>query len=208
MSRLLVRPAEVIEKLKQNDPGVTEIDLSANATYEMKSTQFTTEIAETLKTNTHLKKLVLSKLDIAEAAATKIGEALAHNSSIIMLDLSNNKFGNAALSAIAESLKTNETLVELNVIGQSQPFGEAALAKMVECFETNITLQKITWRLHSRQSFALNKCLIRNVDIQRRLKDGLDVEDLLPMAKKTGAVKRAEYTPEPSAETPAENADG
>lgn len=80
----LVRPAEAIQKLKDNDPGLTELvctkcsrftaqDLSSNATYEMKSTAFTTEIAEALKTNTHLKKLVLSKLSITEAAAAVCG---------------------------------------------------------------------------------------------------------------------------------------
>jgi len=144
-----------------------------------------------------LKKLVLSKLGVTDAAAAKVGEALASNSTLVTLDMSNNKFGNGALIAIAESLKTNETLVELNIIGQSQAFGDAALAKVQECFETNITLQKITWRLHSRQSFALNKCLIRNVDIQRRLKENLPVEDLLPMSRKTTPIKAAEYTPTP-----------
>ena len=34
-------------------------------------------------------------------------------------------------------------------------------------FETNITLLKITWRLESRKSFALNKLITRNNEIDR-----------------------------------------
>jgi len=112
-------------------------------------------------------------------AAKLIAEALKSNSSITYLDVSNNKFGNVGLIAIAEALKVNKTLVELSVIGQSQPFGEAALQKMTEMFEYNVVLQKINWRLHSRQSFALNKLISRNVDINRRIVAGQKLEDYI-----------------------------
>jgi hypothetical protein len=81
--------------------------------------------------------------------------------------------------ALAESLKENNTLIELSVIGQSQAFGEAALQKMTEMFDYNIILQKINWRLHSRQSFALNKLISRNVDINRRIAAGQKLEDYI-----------------------------
>jgi hypothetical protein len=34
-------------------------------------------------------------------------------------------------------------------------------------FDTNITLLKINWRLESRKSFALNKMITRNNEIDR-----------------------------------------
>ena len=47
-------------------------------------------------------------------------------------------------------------------------------------FTKNVTLLKIVWRLESRQSFALNKKLVRNNDIDKRIRDGKDYADLLP----------------------------
>ena len=59
-------------------------------------------------------------------------------------------------------------------------FGEECVMKYREMFNSNTTLTKISWRLESRQSFALNKCITRNSDIQRRLEAGRDVSDILP----------------------------
>ena len=36
-------------------------------------------------------------------------------------------------------------------------------------FDSNVTLLKIIWRLESRQSFRLNKMIVRNNDIDRRI---------------------------------------
>jgi len=125
-----------------------------------------------------------------------IADVIKTNKSLVYLDVSNNKFGNVGLIAIAESLKSNSTLIELSVIGQSQPFGEASLQKMTEMFEFNITLQKINWRLHSRQSFALNKLISRNVDINRRIAAGQKLDDyinLVPVPKKSVFGVAADY---------------
>lgn len=51
--------------------------------------------------------------------------------------------------------------------------------------QSNITLLKITWRLESRKSFALNKLITRNNEIDRRKKNHMQYEDLLPTALKT-----------------------
>jgi len=173
------RPSEMLPKILANDPTVTEVTFIDNATYQMKQADYTKQIAEALHRNDQLKRLTLSKLNLTDQSVTLIAEALKRNKSIVYLDVSNNKFGNVGLMALADALKENNTLIELSVIGQSQPFGEAALAKMTEMFEYNIILQKINWRLHSRQSFALNKLISRNVDINRRIAAGQKLEDYI-----------------------------
>jgi hypothetical protein len=45
--------------------------------------------------------------------------------------------------------------------------GDGCLDAFLSMFETNITLLKITWRLESRKSFALNKLITRNNEIDR-----------------------------------------
>jgi len=176
---LLSRPSEIIPRIAANDPSLTEVTLNDNATYQMKSADYTKQMADALANNDQIKRLTLCKLNLTDQSVSLIAEVLKTNKSLEKLDVSNNKFGNVGLIAIAEALKSNSTLVELSVIGQSQPFGEAALQKMTEMFEYNIQLQKINWRLHSRQSFALNKLISRNVDINRRIAAGQKLEDYI-----------------------------
>eukprot|EP01123_Difflugia_compressa_P015965 TRINITY_DN939_c0_g1_i2.p1 TRINITY_DN939_c0_g1~~TRINITY_DN939_c0_g1_i2.p1 ORF type:complete len:261 (+),score=89.88 TRINITY_DN939_c0_g1_i2:35-817(+) len=184
---MAVRPSELIPRLAANDASLIEINLTDNATYQMKSADYTKQLVDALSNNDQLKRLTLSKLNITDQSVSLLAELLKTNKSIVYLDVSHNKFGTAGLIAIAESLKSNTTLIELSVIGQSQPFGEAGLQKMTEMFDFNVTLQKINWRLHSRQSFALNKLISRNVDINRRIQAGQKLDDyinLVPRARK------------------------
>ena len=54
-------------------------------------------------------------------------------------------------------------------------------------YATNITLTKLTWRLDSRKSFSLAKLQTRNIEIQKRIANGKDFNDLLPDNLKSGA---------------------
>jgi hypothetical protein len=75
-------------------------------------------------------------------------------------------------------------LIQLNILNQkNQPktaFGDATLHAIGDMFDTNITLLKIIWRLESRQSFTLNKKMVRNNDIDRRIKAGKEYGDIMP----------------------------
>jgi len=104
---------------------------------------------------------------------------LAANKGLNLLVLEKNKIGSAGAEAIANALKSNTTLNELNLLGNKE-FGEQCLFGWIGCFEYNVTLTKIVWRLNSRQSFSINKCIARNVEIQKKLKEGKIVDNLLP----------------------------
>lgn len=81
---------------------------------------------------------------------------------------------------------------------------------LVQSLQNNVTLQKINWRLTSRQSFAINKCLSRNVEIRRRLGAGLDTSDIDPRKRRDVAVDSvgadAAETPSPASLSPASSA--
>ena len=82
---------------------------------------------------------------------------------------------------LARALVRNRSLMQLNLIGQKgTKFGDTTLAEFIKTFDVNVTLLKIVWRLESRQSFSLNKKLVRNNDIDRRIKAGKDYADILP----------------------------
>jgi len=108
--------------------------------------------------------------------------------------LEKNKIGSAGAEAIAHALKSNTTLTELVLLGQNKEFGEQCLSAWIDCFEYNVHLLKITWRLNSRQSFKINKSIVRNNEIQKRLKNGTNYDELLP--KNVVGLSRSEPVPE------------
>jgi len=174
-----VSPAKLIQQLESNDAALTELDLSDNSSYKMKSLEYTKKIGEALKSNSNLKKLILKGLEIDDQGVTAIADALSVNKGLNLLVLEKNKIGSTGAEAIANGLKQNTTLTELNLLGNKE-FGEQCLFGWIGCFEYNVTLTKIVWRLNSRQSFTINKCISRNVEIQKKIKEGKNIDNLLP----------------------------
>jgi len=187
-----VSPTKLIAQLESNDTAMTELDLSDNSSYKMKSVEYTKRIGEALKTNTNLKKLTLKGLEVDDAGVAVIADGLTHNKSVNTLVLEKNKIGSVGAEAIANALKQNTTLTELNLLGNKE-FGEQCLFSWIGCFEYNVTLTKIIWRLNSRQSFSINKCIARNVEIQKKLKEGKNIDSLLP--KHVVGLSRSEPVP-------------
>ena len=193
MSKGFVSPQKLVQQLESNDSSVTEVDLSANSSYQMKSGEFTKRIGDALLTNTHVKRLTLKNLDIDDQSVLHIAEALKTNKTLEFLDLEKNKIGSAGAEALANALRTNTTLTELVLLGNKE-FGEQCLSAWIEFFEYNVHLLKITWRLNSRQSFTINKKIVRNNEIQKRLKNGTNYDELLP--KNVVGLQRSEPVPE------------
>lgn len=169
-----------MEALKANDPTLSVLDLSGNTIMSMKHSEYCAEIAEVLRTNTHVKEINLGKCEIDTADAIKIADALAVNDTVEVLNLEKNKITNEGATAIWEALKTNKRLTELNLIGQPHQFGDACLEACINMFDYNVTLSKIIWRLESRKSFPINKLIVRNNTIAKFLLEGRDVSAKIP----------------------------
>lgn len=123
-----------------------------------------------------------------DKGAEAIGKALAQNSTLAILNLSKNNIKQIGATAIAIGLKSNRSLRQLNLLNQkSVNFGDSVLTAFVDMLEENVTLQKITWRVDSRKSFAINKLCTRNNEINRCLKKNLPVIHMLPASLKSSA---------------------
>merc|ERR1712232_1513373 len=93
---------------------------------------------------------------------------------------------------LAEGLGGNKGIKTLVLLQQAvKSFGDDCLDAFVLMYSTNITLTKITWRLDSRKSFMLAKLQTRNIEIQKRIREGKDYQDLLPDALKGGGAPAA-----------------
>jgi len=174
-------PATAIERLSANDSTLVVCDLSRSAVLQMKGAELMPKLADALAKNTHCTELKLADCNISDELVAPLASALTKNSSLASLDLEGNKVNNDGAANLAKALAHNRSVMVLNLFGQKgSRFGDSTLHAFCDMFETNVTLLKITWRLESRQSFRLNKLLVRNNDIDRRLKAGRDYADLLP----------------------------
>ena len=168
-------------KLESNDPTVTVCDLSNNAVLQMKAPELMPKLAAALAKNTTCQELNLSGCGLMDATVVDLAKALETNQTLISLNLEGNKIGNDGATALATSLAKNKGVMVINLMGQKgTKFGDATLHAWTDMFSSNITLLKIIWRLESRQSFRLNKMVVRNNDINKRIKDGKDYAELLP----------------------------
>jgi len=177
----VLTPTEAIQRLADNDQTLTKVDLSKNAVLQMKGGELIPKLAAALAHNRYCQELVLSDCNLGDQMAADLASALKTNNTLVHLDLQENKIKDEGATALANALAQNRTLMQLNLLNQKgSRFGDATLHAFGDMFDTNITLLKIVWRLESRQSFALNKKIVRNNDIDRRIKANRDYADLLP----------------------------
>jgi hypothetical protein len=139
-------------------------------------------------------ELRLRSLRLTNLAAKAIAQMLRSNSTIRILDLEDNKFDSDGIEMIAAALAVNTGLNELLLLHNREP-GERALSTLQQSLQSNVTLTAIRWRLTSRQSFAINKCLVRNIEIKRRLAVGLDSGDIDPRPRRDSAPAAPSATP-------------
>jgi len=188
--------AELIQKLADNDPSITTVDISNNATFQIKAEEYTTLLANALKRNTHVKELRLENCGLGDREGVLLGEAMAENNSIVLLDLQKNKINNEGGSALAKGLTHNKSLVTLDLMNMAKTrWGDHCLDCFLGMFDHNVTLLKINWRLESRKSFALNKMLTRNNEIDRRKKSGMPINDILPTSLKAPTSGEEQLSP-------------
>ncbi|XP_004342433.2 hypothetical protein CAOG_08264 [Capsaspora owczarzaki ATCC 30864] len=104
-------------------------------------------IAEALKVNTTMTHLYLQRNQIGNAGAQAIAEALKVNTTLSEFDLWGNQIGDVGAQAIAEALKVNTKLIELS-LSQNQ-IGDAGAQTIAEALKVNKTLTTLS--LHKNQ---------------------------------------------------------
>jgi hypothetical protein len=171
---------ELIKDVEQ-DPNMTKLDVSGNASIQMKSTEFLTNLADALKKHKGIKEVNLMECEITDPGCEVLAGVLAENHTIEELNLEKNKITSTGAAHLAEGLSKNCGLRTLNLLQQQGNWGEDCLARFLAMFAVNVTLTKIKWRIDSsRKSFDLNKFQTRNGEIRKRVDKGEDYKDYLP----------------------------
>lgn len=119
--------------------------------------------------------------EITDHGCEVLAAILAENHTIEEVNLEKNKITSDGARMLAEGLSRNHGVRTLILLQQAtKSFGDDCLTKFLDMYHNNITLTKITWRLDSRKSFALNRLQQRNIEIRKRFDAGKDYIDLLP----------------------------
>lgn len=163
------------------------VDLRGNASLRMKPAENLAEIVCALKKDTKVTKLDVSECELPDDACNALGDLFRNNSTILEVVLEKNKISSHGAKVLAQGLAENKGIRTLNLLQQAvKSFGDDCLDSFVLMYATNITLTKLTWRLDSRKSFSLAKLQTRNIEIQKRIANGKDFNDLLPDNLKSG----------------------
>lgn len=171
-----------VERVASGDRALEVLDLAASPSFGTAPDAWAERLAEALRASECVRAVRLDAVGITDAGATALAAALADNASVTELSLAGNKIKSPGVEAFGRALATNATLRTLKLENQEggRALGDAALGAFITALETNVVLLKVSWRLESRASFALNRLLTRNKEIKRRLLQGRDVADLLP----------------------------
>jgi len=148
----------------------------------MKAVENTQALADALKRNTVITRLVLRGCEINDEGAAALGQALVENHTIEELDLQHNRITTWGVISLTEGLSQNKGVTTINLLDQAAKFGDDCVEAFITVFSSNITLNKIMWQTESVRLWELSKLITRNVELQKRSQKGEDINILLPKA--------------------------
>ena len=153
-------PKAIIQKVNDDDVSTTVVDLSANALYLMKIPDYTALLSEALAGNTRLVSLTLMKLSLADAELESLAPGIGASRVLATVNLQTNRIGNEGASALARALRSNASVTHLNLLNQTPgAFTDATVPDWLRLLDANVTLQKVSWRVESRDGFALKRAI-------------------------------------------------
>ncbi|XP_023337339.1 tropomodulin-2 [Eurytemora carolleeae] len=125
-------PAEVLEKIKCNDPSLVSVNL--NNVYT-KENQFI-EMFQALEQNTHLKDLSLANTGMTDTAAAVLASALEVNKTLETINFESNNVNPQTIAKMFEAINVQQTLLGLKGSNQQAQFlgnkVETAITKAIE----------------------------------------------------------------------------
>jgi len=189
MSGVNLKLQTIIKNLQDKEEKYTTLDLThLTAKPNIEQIQ---EIAEALKTNNVVDKVILEKCEILTNGAIALAEALKVNTTITNFDIGYNKIDGNGMAALAEAFTNNSTLILVKVHRQEKDMGSKAETAFANLWKTNTTLQRCYVTLHDRRCNQENtKGEVRNKSIAACIKQGKNWDHLNPAMQEEQAAKR------------------
>eukprot|EP00069_Balaena_mysticetus_P015765 bmy_09423T0 len=155
---------EPLERVKSNDPEVTELNVNNS---DCITPEILVRFAEALEFNTAVKVFALANTRADDHVAFAIAIMLKANKTITSLNLDSNHITGKGILAIFRALLQNTSLTELRFHNQRHICGGKTEMEMATLLKENTTLLKLGYHfeLAGPRMTALHKCLIPGAEV-------------------------------------------
>jgi hypothetical protein len=156
-----------INAIKDNDPQVTVLDVKDFSL----TNQQGMVLAESLKTNTHVKRLNLANAGIQTAVVVELAKALKNNTTVTHINLEGNQIGPQGMKELAFCLTANSSIIELKLAYQKSitPTGQEAEHAFADSMQKNMVLTKLGLAFQNAACRdRVHRALTRNQSLARQ----------------------------------------
>uniref|UniRef100_A0A9L0J951 Leiomodin-1 n=1 Tax=Equus asinus TaxID=9793 RepID=A0A9L0J951_EQUAS len=194
---------EPLEKVKNNDPEMTEVNVNNS---DCITNEILVRFTEALEFNTVVKVFALANTRADDHVAFAIAIMLKANKTITSLNLDSNHITGKGILAIFRALLQNNTLTELRFHNQRHICGGKTEMEIAKLLKENTTLLKLGYHFElAGPRMTVTNLLSRNMDKQRqkRLQEQRQAQEASGEKKgllevpKVGAVAKGSPTPSP-----------
>ncbi|XP_036685037.1 leiomodin-1 isoform X2 [Balaenoptera musculus] len=157
---------EPLERVKSNDPEVTELNVNNS---DCITPEILVRFAEALEFNTAVKVFALANTRADDHVAFAIAIMLKANKTITSLNLDSNHITGKGILAIFRALLQNTSLTELRFHNQRHICGGKTEMEMAKLLKENTTLLKLGYHFElAGPRMTVTNLLSRNMDRQRQ----------------------------------------
>ncbi|GKY94920.1 hypothetical protein MPSEU_000456900 [Mayamaea pseudoterrestris] len=159
------------QQIAANDSSITEVDLVGDKLFLAMRQNDRLDAAASFATNTHIKSVKMTMLELDDAFAVALATSLTKNKSIEKLILEQNDIRGDGIKAICKALASNKTVVECQLRHQKKPMDTAAEETLAGLMGDNETVVKLGLVLRSsRATLEVESKLKKNRELQRKAK--------------------------------------
>ena len=160
--------AHAVGRVASDDPELTSLELTGNQELSLWPPPRQAAAIMMLTKNTHVKKAVLSNLQLVDNIAGVLAEVLRVNTTLTSLNVENNDLRETSLCEIALALASNTTLLELKIAHQKRQIPTVVEEAFASALEENRTLLKLGFSPRQTQTRELiERALARNANTMR-----------------------------------------
>lgn len=157
---------EPLEKVKSNDPEMTEVNVNNS---DCITNEILVRFTEALEFNTVVKVFALANTRADDHVAFAIAIMLKANKTITSLNLDSNHITGKGILAIFRALLQNNTLTELRFHNQRHICGGKTEMEIAKLLKENTTLLKLGYHFElAGPRMTVTNLLSRNMDKQRQ----------------------------------------
>ena len=184
-------PDEVLQKMKDNDKSLTEVNLNNIKNIPLSTLR---AIGEALSTNTTVESLSIANTNSTDRVCRSFAEGLKENKTLKVLNMESNYIRGEAIGDLLEGINEKQVVTELHVANQRpQTMGVKSEQRISMLMKENRTIVRFGICLETRDArVKLQDYLQRNYDASRKLRLGIKDDD--PPPKKEVAPAKAKET--------------